>query len=66
MKIKNFLIDGIRSIADSVVTKRNYLNPDNGFAEDYVNIQKDVRNVGKDMRKAVDKHGESYIVTRHG
>ena len=65
MKIKNFLIDGIRSIADSVVTKRNYLNPDNGFAEDYVNIQKDVRNVGKDMRKAVDTHGQSYIVTRH-
>lgn len=66
MNIKNVLINGITSIADSVVTKRDYLNPKDGFAKDYSNIQKDVVNVGNDMRKAVKKNGESYIVTRHG
>lgn len=61
MSIVKFIVDGMLSVAESNVEVRNYRRPENnGFEQDRKNLTGDVKQVGRDMRKVITKHGSSY------
>lgn len=57
--------NGFAIIADSYVNPREYVKPsDVGFVSDLNQIRGDVVVVGNDMKKAINKYGGSYRVSR--
>ena len=58
MKLTKIFYDGLISIADAVVDPRTHSYPrSSGFQRDQRQLSGDVRKVGSDMKKAIDKYG---------
>jgi len=58
MKIARKIAEGLYVIADSYI-ERDYQYPAHkDRARDIANLSSDVKNVGKDMKKSITKHGE--------
>lgn len=67
MNIIHIISNGLFSIADSYVDPRRYTYPkSNGFQRDQEHLKSDVENVGRELKKTIDKYGreQSYKFTR--
>ena len=62
MNIKNLIVQGLTTIADSYVSPRDYARPSkDGFRRDQAKLRSDVRRIGADMKTTIDRHGkQSY------
>jgi hypothetical protein len=62
--ILKLVANGVDSIADAYVNPRAYIKPSKGgFVLDQNNLRTDVLGVGNDMKKVIQKNGESYRIT---
>lgn len=67
MKLIQFIRNGMLAIADSNIESRNYSYPKTGgFERDRQKLSGDMRQVGKDMKKVMDRHGSKQPYKRSG
>jgi len=58
MKVIQFIKHGLLSLADPYVEPRAYIYPTNGgFQRDHDRLVGDIKAVGGQLRKTIDKHG---------
>jgi len=62
--IRKFLLDGLTTIAESTMERREYIHPKRGgFARDQAKLIGDVRHVGDDVRIVIRKYEQSHKLT---